>query len=1119
MNPQNGQAAAATMLPSPLPNRQLFSLSAGAPPVEPRTDATRATETNRQSGSAIDNDCTTITISTYNIRDGRNSNLEAALRACEQMRIDVGILTETKLSTDRYTRSAYGYTVFATTTTHFNQGGIALIFTNKSLYFQIEAQRKHGPNVISCIITTGLRQYPVIGAYIPPGDTTTLAFISEASNRFPGQPILLMGDINVDLRTNAPSTRDTEIMAFLATLGLEDMAMHFTQRKNFRHGNTWSMEREGTLLQSRCDYILGTDRRLFQYILIKDPRYHSDHLMVTGGLRSAPKRENVRYLRSRRKFPLRRQQTTTHNATEREYDKIKQCIDIQAPEVERQARAPWISSKTWQMIDSRASKAKSDSFHPGERQRLSRRIKRALQKDRKQRTAIAGNEIEQNLQSGKLKAAWDILQRWYKHTGDRPPRPTRLDLHQITNEYKILYRATQPHGEPIPIHIEPCAISDAIPDENEIADAVRRLKNGKAPGHSGMRAEHLKALLHRAVKENATEDDCLGWKQICKTVQQIFETGDIPQEMTWSILVLIPKTSGGARGIGLLETMWKICSSIINKRLQEGIPFHESLHGFRPGLGTGTASLQAKLQIQLAHIRSVPIYQIFLDLSKAYDTLDRTRTLQILQDYGTGTKILRLITKFWDSLTIVAKQSGYHGEPFRSERGTTQGDIVSPTIFNVVVDAVVRAWYHKLDSEGLTNTVKAIFYADDGYIYSTNADALQQATDWIVDLFECMGLKANPEKTKAMICAPRPSVTRICTPAYKRKMGDNAEPTYSERKRQYMVCDFCNEQIQARSLSRHKRSKHGIDTTAITAQTTPPHLSEHGSTYEVSMPEYKQQGQCPVPGCAAIIKDRHGMRRHFLFRHYYDTIIILEEGRLPRCDDCGMFCTLSALAGKHMESALCREGARRNRRKIINLRCIRAFRRTFQLRDQPIETVTAFRYLGRVITSRDNDWEAARRNLHKAKERWASISRILMRESATPRISALFYKATIMTILLFGSETWVINNEILQLLTTFHHSIARRLTGRHPRPVPETDEEWIHPSIQETLRIAGLFTVDDYLRRRRNYLESYAQHQYILTECQQALQCETPTKRIFWWNQPLSSDGLSGPRLSTDNTE
>jgi hypothetical protein len=138
---------ATTMVPSPLPTRQLFS--AGAQPVETRTEPTWIAVPGRQSGNAIDNDCTTINTATYNICDGHNSNLEAALRACEKMRINVGVLTETRLSTDRYTRSAYGYTVFATQTTHVNQGGIALIFTNNSLYFQVESQRKHGPNVIS----------------------------------------------------------------------------------------------------------------------------------------------------------------------------------------------------------------------------------------------------------------------------------------------------------------------------------------------------------------------------------------------------------------------------------------------------------------------------------------------------------------------------------------------------------------------------------------------------------------------------------------------------------------------------------------------------------------------------------------------------------------------------------------------------------------------------------------------------------------------------------------------------------------------------------------------------------------------------------------------------------
>jgi hypothetical protein len=145
---------------------------------------------------------------------------------------------------------------------------------------------------------------------------------------------------------------------------------------------------------------------------------------------------------------------------------------------------------------------------------------------------------------------------------------------------------------------------------------------------------------------------------------------------------------------------------------------------------------------------------------------------------------------------IVAKQQGYHGQPFWLERGTTQGDIVSPTIFNIVVDAVVRAWYHTLNLEGIANDIQAIFYADDGHIYSNDPDALQRAVDLIVDLFQCVGLKTNPTKTKAMICAPHPTTTRICTPAYKRKMGDQTEQTYIERKRRQIECDICNTLVQ-----------------------------------------------------------------------------------------------------------------------------------------------------------------------------------------------------------------------------------------------------------------------------------------------------------------------------------
>jgi hypothetical protein len=116
---------------------------------------------------------------------------------------------------------------------------------------------------------------------------------------------------------------------------------------------------------------------------------------------------------------------------------------------------------------------------------------------------------------------------------------------------------------------------------------------------------------------------------------------------------LIPKASGGTRGIGLLEVMWKVCLAIINRRLQQSITFHESLHGFHKEHGTGTATLDAKLQMQLSHIRGTPLYQIFLDLSKAYNTMDRGRTLQILREYGVGEQILLLLTNFWESLLVI----------------------------------------------------------------------------------------------------------------------------------------------------------------------------------------------------------------------------------------------------------------------------------------------------------------------------------------------------------------------------------------------------------------------------------------------------------------------------------
>ena len=87
---------------------------------------------------------------------------------------------------------------------------------------------------------------------------------------------------------------------------------------------------------------------------------------------------------------------------------------------------------------------------------------------------------------------------------------------------------------------------------------------------------------------------------------------------------------------------------------------------------------------------------IFLDLTKVYDALDRSRCLGILEGYGVNPGARRLLQNYWRRLTMAARAGGYYGAAFKGARGVTQGDPLSPTIFNVVVDAVVRHWLEGL---------------------------------------------------------------------------------------------------------------------------------------------------------------------------------------------------------------------------------------------------------------------------------------------------------------------------------------------------------------------------------------------------------------------------------------
>lgn len=111
----------------------------------------------------------------------------------------------------------------------------------------------------------------------------------------------------------------------------------------------------------------------------------------------------------------------------------------------------------------------------------------------------------------------------------------------------------------------------------------------------------------------------------------------------------------------------------------------------------------------------------------------------------------------------------------------------------------------------------------------------------------------------------------------------------------------------------------------------------------------------------------------------------------------------------------------------------------------------------------------------------------------------MFYKAIAQSVLLYGCETWNLTSAMLRALTSFHHRVARRISGRMPYL---RRGEWVYPSIEEAREAAGLFKIDHYIAvRQRTFVDKIATRP-ILRLCKEAGRLSGSTTRQYWWTQP-----------------
>ena len=244
-------------------------------------------------------------------------------------------------------------------------------------------------------------------------------------------------------------------------------------------------------------------------------------------------------------------------------------------------------------------------------------------------------------------------------------------------------------------------------------------------------------------------------------INQMINTGIFPDKLKIGKINPIYKKDDESlftnyRPISLLPAISKIFEKVLFKQIynyfQQKKLFYSAQYGFRNGHSQEFAALELvdKILINMDK-KSTPI-GIFIDLSKAFDTIDHTILLDKLNHYGFSDLALKLIKNYLSNRKQYVQMDDIKSNLCNITTGVPQGSILGPLLFIIYMNDIAEAsnlfdFILYADDTSLSTTIEIVVKKNMGDIQTCIDSELNKINVWL----KLNKLSLNIQKTKFMI--------------------------------------------------------------------------------------------------------------------------------------------------------------------------------------------------------------------------------------------------------------------------------------------------------------------------------------------------------------------------------